>query len=197
MDAQFDLGDMCHSGHGVWEPNHEKAAEWCVTTPTACGGVVPGHSPCAALRFRGMSRRGPMRPDCVMLLHVPGMCVSCPCSTSRYERAAQSADADPSQAQGENAAERSHVDAPDVFGVWRKQGHAEAQWRLGGMYVEGHGVEQSTTAGIGWITKAGRQGHPDAQANLGMRCGNQFEQHCFFCLDRVASGFPFPPCSHL
>ncbi len=45
-------------------------------------------------------------------------------------------------------------------------GHAEAQYLLGLLCIEGKKVVQDTEKGIEWLTKAGLQGHKDAQFNL-------------------------------
>jgi hypothetical protein len=47
------------------------------------------------------------------------------------------------------------------------QGHAEAQYNLGGMYAEGRGVPQDYGEATKWFRKAAEQGHVEAQYNLG------------------------------
>ena len=48
-----------------------------------------------------------------------------------------------------------------------EQGHAEAQFMLGGMYNDGLGVAQDHRTAVKWFSLAAEQGHPDAQNNLG------------------------------
>ena len=48
------------------------------------------------------------------------------------------------------------------------QGHATAQYNLGRMYDNGHGVRQDDQKAFEWYTKAANQGHADAQYTLGV-----------------------------
>ena len=48
-----------------------------------------------------------------------------------------------------------------------KQGNAEAQYYLGGMYKFGHGVTQNYTEAVKWYRLAAKQGNAKAQALLG------------------------------
>lgn len=48
-----------------------------------------------------------------------------------------------------------------------EQGDASAQYDLGVMYAEGHGVPQDYAEAATWYQKAADQGHADAQINLG------------------------------
>ena len=62
-----------------------------------------------------------------------------------------------------------------VFAYQQKManyGQAEAQVKLGGMYEEGHGVEQSFDKAEQWYKKALAQGFSPAQVKL-----NQLQQH--------------------
>ena len=47
------------------------------------------------------------------------------------------------------------------------QGHASAQYRLGVMYDEGHGMPQDYSKAMKWYGKAADQGDADAQCHLG------------------------------
>jgi hypothetical protein len=47
------------------------------------------------------------------------------------------------------------------------QGDAHAQYNLGAMYLQGHGVPQDATEAIKWFRLAAEQGDADAQASLG------------------------------
>ena len=46
------------------------------------------------------------------------------------------------------------------------QGNAIAQFNLGVMYANGHGVSQDHVRAVEWYRKAANQGHADAQSNL-------------------------------
>ena len=46
------------------------------------------------------------------------------------------------------------------------QGYAAAQYNLGIMYDNGHGVEQSNEKAAEWYRKAANQGYPDAKKKL-------------------------------
>ena len=46
-------------------------------------------------------------------------------------------------------------------------GHAEAQFELGLMYHEGHGLQQNCAEARRWYEKAAAQGHAEAQRGLG------------------------------
>jgi hypothetical protein len=48
------------------------------------------------------------------------------------------------------------------------QGHAEAQYNLGNMFAQGHGVAQSDVEAARWFCKAAGQGIAQAQNNLGI-----------------------------
>ena len=48
------------------------------------------------------------------------------------------------------------------------QGFADAQFGLGVLYHNGHGVSQDYQKAVEWITKAANQGHAAAQTNLGL-----------------------------
>jgi hypothetical protein len=53
--------------------------------------------------------------------------------------------------------------AYELLAPLAQAGHAEAQTRLGAMYVNGQGVEQDFTLGFSWIMKAGAQGYETAR----------------------------------
>jgi TPR repeat protein len=42
------------------------------------------------------------------------------------------------------------------------QGHTEAEYQLGVMYLEGRGVAQDFDEALGWFVRAARKGHPQA-----------------------------------
>lgn len=46
-------------------------------------------------------------------------------------------------------------------------GNAEAQYQLGGLYLDGAGVEKNPTIAANWLAMAARKQHPGAQALLG------------------------------
>jgi len=49
-----------------------------------------------------------------------------------------------------------------------ERGDADAQFRLGRMYLDGDGVPQDYVQSVAWFRKAASQGHPKAQNNLGI-----------------------------
>jgi TPR repeat protein len=51
-------------------------------------------------------------------------------------------------------------------------GDAEAQFRLGRMFLDGDGVSQDHVQSVAWFRKAAAQGHPKAQNNLGNAFAN-------------------------
>jgi len=48
-----------------------------------------------------------------------------------------------------------------------EQGDANAQCKLGLLYVDGKGVEENNEAAVKWFTLAAKQGYAQAQINLG------------------------------
>ncbi len=55
--------------------------------------------------------------------------------------------------------------------LWRPlatQGHAYAQYNLGGMYNEGQGVPRDYAEAVKWYRKAAKQGYSQAQYNVGV-----------------------------
>ena len=53
------------------------------------------------------------------------------------------------------------------FRMAADQGHAQAQFNLGFMYDNGHGVAQDYSAAMKWFRMAADQGHAQAQGSLG------------------------------
>ena len=47
-----------------------------------------------------------------------------------------------------------------------RQGHAEAQYSLGILFLTGTGLIQNQTEAVRWIERAAQQGHADASAYL-------------------------------
>jgi TPR repeat protein len=69
---------------------------------------------------------------------------------------------------GENAYHRG--DYATAMREWQplaKQGHAVAQYNLGLLYANGHGVPKDDVQARQWYEKAAAQGHANAQVNLG------------------------------
>ena len=61
-------------------------------------------------------------------------------------------------------------DYATAFRIWvglAEQGDAEAQSKLGGMYLDGRGVTQDNVAATDWFRKAAEQGFAEAQCDLG------------------------------
>ena len=75
--------------------------------------------------------------------------------------------------QGLEATKRG--DYQTAFKFWlplAEQGDADAQFNLGNMYTNGHGVKQDDFEAVKWYRKAAEQGHANAQANLGVMYSN-------------------------
>ncbi len=61
-----------------------------------------------------------------------------------------------------------YAQAYQKFKSLAEQGDARAQWRLGGMYLLGHGVGQDYTEATKWLLRAAEQGNVQAQYCLGI-----------------------------
>ena len=55
-----------------------------------------------------------------------------------------------------------------IFRLAAEQGDSKAQYNLGMMYMEGHGVPQDFRKAIKWYRKSAEQGNVLAQSNLGL-----------------------------
>jgi hypothetical protein len=55
------------------------------------------------------------------------------------------------------------VKAFELLGPLAEENHAEAQFLLGSLYINGQGVEKDDTKGLSWIMKAARQGYDQAR----------------------------------
>ena len=62
--------------------------------------------------------------------------------------------------------DRKHGDASRWHRLAAERGHAEAQYHLGLMYLNGRGVRRAYDAGARWLREAADQGHALAQRNL-------------------------------
>lgn len=65
-----------------------------------------------------------------------------------------------------------HGDYATALGEWlplAQQGNAGAQFLLGALYAQGHGVPQDYGQAAQWFRRAAEQGHVAAQYNLGVR----------------------------
>ncbi len=51
----------------------------------------------------------------------------------------------------------------ELLGPLAEENHAEAQFLLGSLYINGQGVEKNDTKGLSWIMKAARQGYDKAR----------------------------------
>jgi uncharacterized protein len=60
------------------------------------------------------------------------------------------------------------VSAAGWFFRAAEQGHAEAQFNLALLYLNGEGVDQDATKALEWFTRSAEQGNTDAQNNLGV-----------------------------
>jgi TPR repeat protein len=74
--------------------------------------------------------------------------------------------------------EESEVEAFKLYLKAAELGHPEAQYELGGCYLEGSGVEESEREAFKWYKKAGEQGNADAMAELAIayEYGNGVEE---------------------
>ena len=66
----------------------------------------------------------------------------------------------------------NHAKVFEWFTKAAGQGHADAQYELGVMYAQGHGVRQDYQKAFEWYTKAANQGYTLAQNNLGVMYEN-------------------------
>lgn len=64
---------------------------------------------------------------------------------------------------------KQYASAINTFRKLANAGDANAQFRLGGIYLKGQGVKQSQPEAVAWFRKAAQQGHADAQNSLGVR----------------------------
>ncbi|MBI1424555.1 MAG: sel1 repeat family protein [Gammaproteobacteria bacterium] len=58
-----------------------------------------------------------------------------------------------------------------AYTLWKplaEQGNADAQYNLGLLYMNGHGVKKDDRMALMWFTRAGQQGLADAQYNAGV-----------------------------
>ena len=58
-----------------------------------------------------------------------------------------------------------------ALGFWKQasaQGHAEAQYRIGLLYVRGEGVVRSMPDAVAWYKRAAETGHAEASYQLGL-----------------------------
>ena len=60
----------------------------------------------------------------------------------------------------------NYAEAVSKFEKATEQGDAKAQYSLGWMYDEGHGVKQNDAEAVRWFTKGAEQGDTDAQQAL-------------------------------
>lgn len=62
---------------------------------------------------------------------------------------------------------------PELLDALRRDataGRANAQYLMGMMYAEGHHLPQDTELALHWLERAAKQGHLDAQLDLGLLC---------------------------
>ena len=71
---------------------------------------------------------------------------------------------------------KDYEKAYELLAPLAEAGNAEAQTRLGAMYVNGQGVEQDFTLGFSWIMKAGAQGYETARRIAFKLCLNLVNQ---------------------
>jgi len=59
---------------------------------------------------------------------------------------------------------------------YAEQGDADAQFRLGVMYIGGLGTRINDAKGISWYKKAAKQGHKPAIEDLKITCGKKLSK---------------------
>ena len=64
-------------------------------------------------------------------------------------------------------ASKSYTEAVAILGPLGDAGNAQAQYRLGDAYADGHGVTRDYAAAEKWYEKSALQGNTDAQRKLG------------------------------
>ena len=69
-----------------------------------------------------------------------------------------------------------HVEAAKWYRMAAEQGHAEAQYHLGVMYLEGSGVPNDGAETVRWYRKAADQGNADAKNEIERYPYNKFEK---------------------
>ncbi|MDO9177111.1 MAG: tetratricopeptide repeat protein [Agitococcus sp.] len=75
--------------------------------------------------------------------------------------------------EGRNAYDKKqYMQAFKIFLPLAESGNAEAQNRIGNMYLEGFGVEENYEQALKWCTKSAEQGYPNAWHNLGFMYSN-------------------------
>ena len=70
---------------------------------------------------------------------------------------------------------QDHAEAVRWYRLAAVQGHTDAQFNLGVMYVQGIGMTQDNARAPRWYRKAAEQNVADSQKNLGfiVCCGNE------------------------
>lgn len=66
-------------------------------------------------------------------------------------------------------AENKYSAATQLFMTSAEHGDAAAQYRLGVMYTYGQGVPQDDYEAVKWFRRAAKQGHVQAEYNLGLK----------------------------
>ena len=70
-------------------------------------------------------------------------------------------------------AENDYINAAEYFRKAAEDGHADAQFNLGIMYVNGLGVQKNNEDALRWLGKAAGQGHAEAKNKLGLLRGGK------------------------
>jgi len=65
--------------------------------------------------------------------------------------------------------EPDYTQAARWYEMAADQGHVRAQFSLGMMFTEGHGMPRDDAKATLWFCRAAQQGHAGAQHNLGLR----------------------------
>ena len=71
---------------------------------------------------------------------------------------------------GNMVVQKNEKEAANYYSHAASAGHAEAQCNLACMYLDGRGVVQDVTHAVELLEKSSKQGHAEAQFQLGLYC---------------------------
>ncbi|KAF9160413.1 hypothetical protein DFQ26_005535 [Actinomortierella ambigua] len=145
VEAQVQAGRMYLAGKGVVEPSPVEAAKWF--RKAAEGGQD------AEAQYS------------LALLYLDG---SCPVPSKTTTHGGAKEDKSERDKQDQKEEDEQVTEAAKWFRAAAKQGHAAAQFSLGTLYDQGHGVAQDDAKAAKWYRRAADQGHADAQLNLAL-----------------------------
>jgi hypothetical protein len=127
--------------------------------------LKPTH-PIHLLKTHSQGHLKPWLKPLLVALAIPGLA------------ACQAAQAQPMQECDRYYENKQYVKAFACYKPLAEQGNAAAQYNLGYMYDNGHGVPRDDGQAISWYKKAADQGYVGAQARLGQAAQAQPMQEC-------------------